>query len=87
MDLSMATELKVVNSLSLMITFSHKPSFIGNPLPSMFIFFLKIHLHPVSFIPSGGSTKVYTWFVYMESISDFMAISHLSNSELFRNSL
>ena len=30
--------------------------------PSALIFLLKIHLHLIGTIPSGGSTKVQTWF-------------------------
>ena len=50
----------------------------------MLVFFLKTHLHPMGFIYSSGSTKVHTWFSYMESISYFMTTSHLSDSKLFK---
>ena len=35
----------------------------------------------MGFIPLGGSTKVHIWLTNMESISDFMASSHLSDFE------
>src|SRR3954467_15957883 len=51
-------------------------------LPSAFVFFLKIHLFSTALRPSGKSTKVHTWFSYMDPISDFMASCHLSESGL-----
>ena len=36
----------------------------------------------IFYIPSGGSTKVYTRLVYMKSISDFMASNHFLESIL-----
>src|SRR5215210_4711227 len=50
--------------------------------PSASVFFLKIHLFSTALRPSGKSTKVHTWFSYMDSISDFMAECHLSESGL-----
>ena len=52
----------------------------------MSVFFLKTHLHPMGFIPLGGSTKVPSWFIHMESILDFMVSSHVSSSELLKDS-
>src|SRR3954470_1000040 len=46
-------------------------------LPSTSVFFLKIHLFSTALRPSGKSTKVHTWFLYMDPISDFMASCHL----------
>ena len=40
----------------------------------------KIHLHPTALRPSSSSSKVYTLFLYMDPLSDFMALSHLSES-------
>src|SRR3954471_5189154 len=51
-------------------------------LPSASVFFLEIHLFSTAFRPSGKSTKVHTWFSYMDLISDFMASCHLSESRL-----
>ena len=51
-------------------------------LPSMFVFFLKIHLFSMACQSSGKSTKVHTLFSYMDPILDFMASSHLSESGL-----
>jgi len=45
-------------------------------LSSMSVFLSKTHLHSMSFIPSGESTKVHTWLVYMKFILDFMILSH-----------
>src|SRR4051794_4398258 len=51
-------------------------------LPSASVFFLKIHLFSTALQPSGKSTKVHTWFSYMDPISDFMASCHFSESRL-----
>src|SRR5215216_508363 len=51
-------------------------------LPSASVFLLKIHLFSTALRPSGKSTKVHTWFSYMDPISDFMASGHLSESGL-----
>src|SRR3954447_14785365 len=51
-------------------------------LPSASVLFLKIHLFSTTLRPSGKSTKVHTWFSYMDPISDFMASCHLSEYEL-----
>src|SRR3954453_1764884 len=51
-------------------------------LPSTSIFYLKIHLFLTAFWLSGKSTKVHTWFSYMDPIADFMASCHLSESGL-----
>src|SRR4051812_44111004 len=51
-------------------------------LPSLSVFFLQIHLFSTALWPSGKSTKVHTWFSYMETISDFMASCHLLESGL-----
>ena len=49
-------------------------------LPSASVFFLKIHLFSIARRSSGKSVKVHTLFSYMDSISDFMASSHLLES-------
>ncbi|KAK9106738.1 hypothetical protein Syun_022749 [Stephania yunnanensis] len=46
----------------------------------MSVFFLKTHLHPMVLPPSGKLTKFQTWLSYMDCISEFMALSHLSES-------
>src|SRR6266540_6718724 len=51
-------------------------------LPSASVFFLKIHLFSTALRSLGRSTKVHTWFSYMDPISDFMASSHLLESGL-----
>src|SRR3954470_13959143 len=51
-------------------------------LPSASVFFLKIHFFLTAFWPSSKSTKVHTWFSYMDPISDFMASCHLMESWL-----
>src|SRR3954463_8988032 len=51
-------------------------------LPSAYVFVLKIHLFSTALRPSGKSTKVHTWFSYMDPILDFMASCHLSESGL-----
>ena len=48
----------------------------------MSIFLLKIHLHQIGFIHSNGLTKVDTWLVDMESISDFIVLSYFLKSIL-----
>src|SRR5664279_934139 len=50
--------------------------------PSASVFFLKIHLFSTALRPSGKSTKVHTWFSYMDPISDFTASCHLLESGL-----
>ena len=87
MDLNIATgqSLVIVNSLSLMITLSYKPRFVVNNI-TFHVCLLEDPLASYGFIPSVGSTKVHTLFSYMESIFDFMSISHLSYSELFKYS-
>src|SRR5664279_3556139 len=50
--------------------------------PSASVFFLKIHLFSTALRPLGKSTKVNTWFSYMDPISDFMASCHLLESRL-----
>src|SRR6266480_1261688 len=51
-------------------------------LPSASVFLLKIHLFSTALRSLGRSTKVHTWFSFMDSISDFMASSHLLESGL-----
>src|SRR3954466_16123383 len=51
-------------------------------LPSASVFILKMHVTSTALRPSGKSTKVHTWFLYMDPISDFMAFCHLSESGL-----
>src|SRR4051795_9523407 len=51
-------------------------------LPSVSVFLLKIHLFSTALRPSGKSTKIHTWFSYMDPISDFMDSCHLSESGL-----
>src|SRR3954447_17147575 len=46
------------------------------------MFSFKIHLFSTALRPSGKSTKVHTWFSYMDPISDFMASCDLSESGL-----
>ena len=48
--------------------------------PSIYFFFLKIHLHSMALTPSGGSTKFQTRLSFMDSISDLMALCHFSES-------
>ena len=45
-------------------------------LPFMLVFFLKTHLDPLGFIPSGGSTKFQTWLVHeVHSFKSFFRIN------------
>ena len=66
--------------MSLTIPFTTSLGLYVCTLHSMSVFFLKTHLHPIGFTPSGASTSVQTWLVYMESISDFMASFHKAES-------
>ena len=40
----------------------------------------KIYLYSTALRPSSSSSKVYTLFSYMDPLSGFMALSHLSES-------
>ena len=68
------------------ITLSHKLRFIGNHITFHACLLFEDPLTPYGFYPFEWINQRPYWFVYMESISDFMVMSHLLNSKLLRDS-
>jgi len=68
-----------------------KPSTIKHMLkvfiiPSMLVFYKKTHIHLMSHTYLDDITNIHIWFVYMDSLYDPIASSHLSKSGHLRPS-